>query len=170
MNTLTNYFQKRLIEFGFPMDLNIEYSLSHCQGDGVAFYGDIRYEDFLNLFKHIYPNEQRKYQMFKRLISAIFGWEALFYDTISIVGNSFSWRYSHWNTMKLDAPCADDLLFFCDKNLQTEWYFPKQYVSRYKALWNDFIYDLQVYIQDVSRQLETEGYRIIESTSDQDDE
>ncbi|MBF4102838.1 hypothetical protein INT80_10960 [Gallibacterium anatis] len=48
MNTLTNYFQERLVEAGFPADLKLEWSLNYRQDKGhVAFYGDISYQDLL---------------------------------------------------------------------------------------------------------------------------
>ncbi|MFU2136425.1 hypothetical protein [Gallibacterium anatis] len=76
MNTLTNYFQERLVEAGFPADLKLEWSLNYRQDKGhVAFYGDISYQDLFNLFNYVYPNKKYKHQRLERLIRSIFGME-----------------------------------------------------------------------------------------------
>lgn len=129
MNTLTNYFQERLVEAGFPADLKLEWSLNYRQDKGhVAFYGDISYQDLFNLFNYVYPNKKYKHQRLEHLIRSIFGMEG----HISIVKNAF---YSRG--MEVNTPCSKDFL------------------------WNDFVHDLWAYIQDVSCQLESEGYKIL---------
>ena len=37
---ITNAFKETLKEYGLPTE-TVEWSLGWCQGDGVAFYGDI---------------------------------------------------------------------------------------------------------------------------------
>ncbi|MDV1267908.1 hypothetical protein VC562_16135 [Citrobacter freundii] len=46
MNVFNNLFnrhcQNTLLAHGWPADLELDYSLRYCQGDGVAFYGVLR--------------------------------------------------------------------------------------------------------------------------------
>ena len=70
MNILTSYFNTQLINAGFPDDLEINWSLGHCQGDGMAFYGKITHICWLGLFQRIYPNQKRKFRKFERLASS----------------------------------------------------------------------------------------------------
>lgn len=163
MNILHTYFNTQLVNAGLPDNLEIFWSLSYCQGDGMAFYGTIEHTQWLELFSHIYPNQKRQYRKFKRLIESIIewdGWDVL----IQIERNQFGHRYSHFNTMEIDAPCADDFRFFYDEQAKKTWYFPKNKVNEYQALWDNFINDLEEYIRDLSRQLASDGYRIIEAT------
>ncbi|GAB1659935.1 hypothetical protein Mh1956_05870 [Mannheimia haemolytica] len=44
-SVLNTYFKHALVKAGFPDTLDMEYSLSHCQGDGVAFYGRLGTDD-----------------------------------------------------------------------------------------------------------------------------
>ncbi|HHW7520678.1 TPA: hypothetical protein ACU18R_002439 [Mannheimia haemolytica] len=163
MNLLQTYFQQQLVTAGFPDDLKIEYSLSHCQGDGVAFYGRLGTDDLIQLFNHLNP-QKRKQKMFANLLTHIESWET--HDDIGfeIIRNRFGYRYSHWNTMELYAKTADQLVFFNDSDARRNWYFPTSKVDKYKALWDGFIEGLEQYIKDISREMESVGYQIIEAS------
>ena len=50
MNILHAYFNSQLVNAGLPDGLKIEWSLSYCQGDGKAFYGNINYSQWIKLF------------------------------------------------------------------------------------------------------------------------
>lgn len=162
MNLLQTYFQQQLVTAGFPDDLKIEYSLSHCQGDGVAFYGSLNTDTLIKLFNSLNP-QKRKQKMFANLLSHIESWESYGVD-FDIIRNSFGYHYSHWNTMELYAKTADDLAFFNDSDVRKNWYFPTSKVDKYKALWDEFIQDLEQYIKGTSRELETNGYQIIDAS------
>lgn len=164
MNILHAYFNSQLVKAGLPEDLEIQWSLGYCQGDGVAFYGTIHHTQWLELFAHIYPNQKRKYRVFERLAKSIIEWQNYWGSTIHITRNQFGYRYSHFNTMELEAPSAADFCFFYDDRAKKTWYFPVSKVSQYQALWDEFITDLREYIRDLSRRLAQEGYRIIEAT------
>src|SRR5687768_16706456 len=47
---MTYQFEEFLAERGLPIE-KIEWSLSSCQGDGVAFYGSIDVEKYLRFLK-----------------------------------------------------------------------------------------------------------------------
>lgn len=88
---LTANFAETLKEYGFPTD-KIEWSLGHCQGDGVAFYGDIDLDTYLTKTK------QRS--KFRRFINA----------DATIVRNSWGNHYSHWNTMTVELDFEHEAL------------------------------------------------------------
>ncbi|MGX2950669.1 hypothetical protein ACWIUA_07180 [Ursidibacter sp. B-7004-1] len=163
MKILTAYFNSQLVNAGLPDDLEINWSLSYCQGDGVAFYGTLYSRHWNDLFKKIYPGQKRKQRMFERLLKSILDWEN-YYHKIVIYRNQFGYRYAHFNTMEIDAPQAENLSFFYDVEAKKEWYFSADNVYKYQALWDDFITDLEEYIRDLSKRLESEGYRIIGAT------
>lgn len=165
MNLIQTYFQQQLVTAGFPDDLKIEYSLSHCQGDGVAFYGSLNTDTLIKLFNSLNP-QKRKQKMFANLLSHIESWESYGVD-FDIIRNSFGYHYSHWNTMELYAKTADDLAFFNDSDARKNWYFPTSKVYKYKGLWDEFIQDLEQYIKGTSRELEANGYQIIDASPDQ---
>ena len=164
MNVLTAYFNSQLVNAGFPDDLEINWSLGHCQGDGVAFYGKITHICWLGLFQRIYPNQKRKFRKFERLAKSLIEWQNYWDSLIMIERNHFGYRYSHSNTMILSAPSAADFCFFNNERAKKEWYFPADNVGEYQALWDEFIVDLEDYIRDLSNRLEREGYLIIEAT------
>ncbi|HHW7566915.1 TPA: hypothetical protein ACU21S_000193 [Mannheimia haemolytica] len=162
-SVLNTYFKHALVKAGFPDTLDMEYSLSHCQGDGVAFYGRLGTDDLIQLFNHLNP-QKRKQKMFANLLTHIESWET--HDDIGfeIIRNRFGYRYSHWNTMELYAKTADQLVFFNDSDARRNWYFPTSKVYKYKGLWDEFIQDLEQYIKGTSRELETNGYQIIDAS------
>ncbi|MFC1040772.1 hypothetical protein ACFGWM_03400 [Pasteurella multocida] len=164
MNILHTYFNSQLVNAGLPDDLEICWSLSYCQGDGVAFYGNIPHSYWSALFACIYPNQKRKLRKFERLVQSLIEWEFYCDSLIEIQRNQFGHRYSHFGTMVVDARSAEGFQFFYHHEAQKTWYFPKDKVFQYQALWNEFITDLAEYIRDISRRLASEGYRIIEAT------
>lgn len=165
MNVLTAYFNTQLVNAGFPDNFEINWSLGYCQGDGMAFYGDIEHTYWLGLFQRIYPNQKRKYRKFERLLKSLIEWQSYWDSLITISRNHFGYRYSHFNTMDLQAHRATDFCFFNDECAKKDWYFSSEKVGEYQTLWDEFVSDLAEYIRDLSKQLEQEGYRIIEATS-----
>lgn len=83
---LEDSFKQTLEEYGLPTD-NIEFSLGHSQGDGVAFYGDI---DVEKLLKNI--GEWDEWEVFVKRHGF----------TATSTRNSWSNHYSHWNTMDVE--------------------------------------------------------------------
>lgn len=164
MNLLHSYFNTRLVEAGLPDGLNLEWSLSYSQGDGVAFYGEIEHTHWLDLFVRIYPNQKRQYRKFERLAKSLIAWSGYSDSLITIERNWFGHRYCHADTMSLNAPHAEDFRFFYEESVKKHWYFPTEKVGEYQALWNGFVADLEIYLRELSGQLKSDGYRIIEAT------
>lgn len=166
-SVLSTYFRNALVKAGFPDDFKVEYSLSYSQGDGIAFYGRMRQDEIIHLFNVMYP-QKRKQNMFAKLIGHVWEWQAGWCDlTFEIERNQFGHRYSHYNTMSLSAYKSDDLDFFNDSEARKEWYFPANKVEKYKTLWDEFIEDLEEHIKNTSRELEQQGYKIIEATPEE---
>lgn len=83
---IESMFKERLEEYGLPTE-QVEFSLGHRQGDGVAFYGDI---DVEKLLKNI--GEWDKY-----------AWLVNHYKlSATSTRNSWGSHYSHFNTMDVD--------------------------------------------------------------------
>lgn len=163
-SVLNTYFKHALVKAGFPDTLDIEYSLSHCQGDGVAFYGWLDTDDLINLFNVLNPKQKRKQKMFANLLNHIESWEFSYDLNVEIVRNRFGHRYSHWNTMDLSAKTSDWLAFFEDCEARKDWYFPATKAGKYKMLWDGFIEGLEQHIKDTSQEMEAVGYQIIEAS------
>jgi hypothetical protein len=83
---LTEYLTDRVVDAvgGESEDIKLAYSLSYCQGDGVAIYGTIRREDAPDL-----------------------SWpEGASYVELS--RNSWGHHYSHWNSFNVDIYSEED--------------------------------------------------------------
>lgn len=161
MNLLTAYFKRQLVSAGFPEGLSVEWSLSYCQGDGMAFYGYLTFDDLITLSQKVYAKNKRKQRMFARLVLAI---EAADYnDSFEIYRNCFGYRYSHSHTMELSITSAEDLRFFDEFLNKDAWYFAKSKKAHYMALWDEFIVDLESYIRETSDELASKGYQILDA-------
>lgn len=155
MTVLQDYFEQQLVEFGFLSDLEINYSLSYCQGDGMAFYGDLDLDSLIGLFNKMNPLASDKAQRrFTFLAKYITDNEA---DAeVSITRNHFGNHYSHYNTMTLVYPLGE-YLELLDIRLKDRPILRK--------IWDEFITQLKSYIKETSKQLAAIGYQIIESVS-----
>ena len=89
-DNLTEWMGEYLSERGLPSE-DIRFSLSYCQGDGVAFYGEVDV-----------PTLLRKYRVLSRYRSI------LDHVIVSLSPNSYGHHYSHWNTMQIDVEWACD--------------------------------------------------------------
>lgn len=67
----------------YPTDLELAFSLSHCQGDGVAIYGRLYIEEAENL---TWPDGSAY---------------------ADLVKNSWGHHYSHWNTFNVELSDAE---------------------------------------------------------------
>jgi hypothetical protein len=93
---LSKYFKERLREYGFYNDVQIEFSLGYCQGDGVAFYGEIYFSKWLkNHQDHFTKKELKRLEW----LNNVFGIE------VSTTRNSYGYHYSHYNTMDIEVTC-----------------------------------------------------------------
>lgn len=149
---ITEIFQNKLAELGYPTD-DISWSLNYCQGDGVAFYGDV---DVPFVAKRILRGDDLI--LFNNLV------EENLAVSVNIYRNSFGHRYSHWNTMEVDID-GDDLdtmmsYLYGDLDSDSDEYTEKcDEIESMLITLRDGISDE---IKSVSRELEKLGYEMIE--------
>lgn len=126
-------FKYELSELGYPTE-KVYWSLSYCQGDGVAFYG--RIDDVSKVAARLL--EEVDYNKFKNSIKD-------FDVTIEII--SINSHYNHWNSMSVES----DVGVFGDVTEDEEEEFLKIVDHLVEAIDQD--------VKDVSRRLEDMGYK-----------
>lgn len=132
-------FSEMLAERGLPNE-DVRFSLTHCQGDGVAFYGDIDIQEYIE------KNEEDLEWLSAALVHEALGdSEGSFLDKIyAQIEKSRSWHhYDHHNTMVVRVEA-------CDATPEEE------------ELAEGLEAQLQQHVKEVSRELEEHGYRVIE--------
>lgn len=135
---ITEIFKEELANKGLPNE-DIRYSLSYCQGDGVAFYGNIDIDLLCE-----------KDEKAKDLIEAIRKFDPDVYLAITIKKSSHFHMYDHYNTM--DLYIEDDFHWASEEE-------EKKFIRRLTEL-EKYLKDL---IKDTSQELERIGYADIES-------
>lgn len=76
-------------KFGISMNTDCYWSLSYCQGDGVAFYGEIFFADM-----------RRHDEELDRLVGILEESDVIVYGKSGQLG-----RYNHWNSMDITVEC-----------------------------------------------------------------
>ncbi|MDP8189085.1 hypothetical protein QJU87_04295 [Pasteurella skyensis] len=179
---LTSQLKSLLKEAGFPADsMDLEYSLSYSQGDGVAFYGQLNAKEMITLYSKIFEDkdslEIEKFSQLVKKLDNFFYFEKWCEPFEALIqGNQFSHRYSHYNTMDLDIVDISD--FFDGDALSKDeettiaenyWFFDSSELDEYKFLWYEFVHDLKDYIIQTSKLLEKAGYQLIEQYIEYDE-
>lgn len=132
---LTDLFNDRLAELGLPNE-DVQWSLSYSQGDGVAFYGSVDVETYLEK-----NNLRDKYA-------------PIFLDgdcmvSITIKKSDSFWNYNHANTMVVYVDTE------WDSEETVEFRFAETLITELEERFKD-------HIADVSHELEQMGYDHIE--------
>ncbi|MGR3808220.1 hypothetical protein [Pasteurella testudinis] len=171
MKFLTHYFQTKLAQAGYPADLQIEWSLSYCQGDGVAFYGDIDSNSLTALFMRCLT-EQGVDEHERQL--GLEKWETIWLPELAtgwdsfpaITRNHFGYRYSHLNTMDLTYADVESLTLFNDadylQSFMQEHNLTEEKIDVFGNMLQAFLDWLEDDIRSQSKALERVGYQIIE--------
>lgn len=133
----TELFEEQLKELGYPVG-DIRWSLSSCQGDGVAFYGKI--PDLQKVTKRLL--DQKAYRRLQRLLAK---------GEITFTIDCLNWRYSHAYTMGV-SKCE---YLYLSARAEKRAYELLDYLEA--CILDD--------IQKVSRKLEKLGYDEIEYQS-----
>ena len=136
---LKDSFKERLEEYGFYSDVTVEFSLSYCQGDGVAFYGTIDFDKWLEGHKDSFSKDELRRLNWLNETAGI---------SVKVTRNSYGYHYSHWNTM--NAEVVSDWSYYASNQHLLEEVLDKV---------NEMISDE---IKDLSRKFEKEGYEEIE--------
>lgn len=152
---ITEKFVEKLSDMGYPID-DLEWRLNYSQGDGVAFYGEVDIDKVMDRLKR--KGYDLNYDLYKAIDN-----ENLTI-TARIYRNSFGYRYSHYNTMKveIDGDSIETMMEYLYGYLDSD---TDEYVDKYNEIYN-FLLDLRDCIHNdikgVSKQLEEEGYNDIE--------
>jgi len=165
--------RESLHEYCLPSD-DVEYSLSHSQGDGVAFYGTVASCDIVEFIGFLRQRKERDYQ--QKIIDAI---EAGATFELNIKRNQFGRQYSHAHSMdvELDGDTPRDAadILYMDDILEMiahidgtdEWCVYKQTLldgreAVMSTAMAEFKVDAHTFIMEVSKELEGKGYALIE--------
>ncbi|HRH45205.1 MAG TPA: hypothetical protein PKY82_26440 [Pyrinomonadaceae bacterium] len=134
---LTEDFKMQLAEYGFE-GLEVYWSLGYCQGDGVAFYGNVDNENLKD-------KDRQAEKLINRLEAAG--------DEISIEITGKHGHYHHWNSMSVEI----------DYESETD---EEDLPSRLKIahpVWRESLDGyLDEKVKEISRELEKCGYAEIE--------
>lgn len=154
---LTEYFQTLLDDSGLP-GLDCYWSLSYCQGDGVAFYGKLDIDALLacEACKAIHP-ELRNLQEFG------VGFK------IAGVDN----RYHHWNSMAIedDFPSDPQVESLIEERAEFVKAFLLEYVKRISKELEKIGYDEIAYQTSETQALErAKGVLFLENGTEFDEE
>ena len=151
---ITSNFNYRLDELGLPTD-DVEWSLNHCQGDGVAFYGFV---DMPRVARRLLEGESLKlYELIKAEDLTI---------SAKLYRNSFGHHYSHYNTMEIEMIADDNetiVTYLYESNseeLTTEEWDEK--VERIQLLVDELAKLILEDAKNTSIQLERAGYEQID--------
>lgn len=129
---VTDFYTYRLQELNYPVE-NINWSLSYCQGDGMAFYGPLYTETLVKLRDRLMPGSGRSLPV------------TFFEEYVTMTIKSNNSHYDHYNSMSIELDLYRDIS-------------PK----KQEAL-NAFILRLKVDIKNTSQTLEREGYNYLEA-------
>jgi len=140
-------FEQAVGDAGYPTD-NIQWSLSYCQGDGMAFYGkeDVDSKMLDRLVPATSTVMGAKLAAMKRLLEI---------DAISLVveitPNSFGSHYAHYNTMdvQLHIYFNEDL-----PEVDVEWV--ESWCESLKGL-------IEEDVRSLSQKLASQGYVVFDS-------
>lgn len=116
---LSETFKEILSERGF-MDPKVYWSLSSCQGDGVAFEGYLLPPDF---FKWIFSGDPKAKPFVKQAKSFVF-----LQDLVSIKV-THSGRHYHWNSMNVEMEVVGNEMDLVPEKHRADvqiWYLDKQ--------------------------------------------
>ncbi len=170
---IKDYIQHRLVELGYPDDLTIEFSLGYCQGDGVAFYGKIGDDAAESLMKRLLNPEREGLNSVDRVknLMAFKHIEGMFrvireYSSVEleISRNDFGNHYSHFNTMTLSDESES-----IDQLSEEESGVTDDELKAWGDAWLRFYEALKQDIVDTSKSLESEGYKLIEAMSGEEE-
>ena len=142
---IISMIKSKIKELGYDVE-DIWYSLTHCQGDGVVFYGKITYEtDFLSIISRLLDED--KVQLIKQS----------FYDcsmSINIYPKSYGNKCSNWEAMEVSCQ-------FDESHVKRE--YGTAQAEELNQAFDQLEDKIKEEIRTISNHLEREGYEIIES-------
>lgn len=143
------------------LDMEVAYSLGYCQGDGVAWYGELSRESLAILLPRLL-GELTSTNEVAKILGVLRDYRR--YEKIEITRNCH--RYCHENTMTLNSSVEfRGLIDEDDEHAMSAAEVTPELLAHWDELWEVFIPKLQRDMRATSLKLRDEGYAILESTS-----
>lgn len=165
---LTSYFEKRLTTMGFDGDdLTVNYSLGHCQGDGVAFYGSLAVAEIVEVCK-------RQNGFYEIVVGSLPYLQAVKYyrdlemmltdyaETMRISGENG--HYHHWNSMTFEVEVPNTFEDMLEEDAaESTPYLLNRTAEQWDQMLEDTNETVNEYLKACSRILEYEGYAVVDA-------
>ncbi|AJY53188.1 hypothetical protein [Halomonas sp. KO116] len=174
MIEIDRYFKHRLAKLGYDDDMDVRYSLSYSQGDGMAFYGKIdTHAPLIERFKaHLESGQATVYKRLKtrrsieslnRYIEILVEWSTAVV-VISPTGNG---RYHGPNSMNVEteALLGEELIDLAEDDNYDVGDRPAviSSITQGEPLWDSYLEWLREDGSAISHALEREGYNILDA-------
>lgn len=144
MSYLIEYHYKKALAFlGFGDCQKVYWSLGYCQGDGMAFEARIEGDGLKKMIQERFYAKDFRY--FEKYVD-----QGLAYNL------THSGHYSHWNSMSCEVDW--DVLRNFENDLMPHLY------AKLEARAIELRDEIDEYVKEVSKQLEADGYAILEAT------
>lgn len=151
--------------YGLPTD-DFCFSLTHSQGDGVAFYGDVTYsDDLIIMLEDGYTLSLAHARMIRKYV------EAQGHLGIYITRNSYGYRYSHANTMNVELETdnymtiAENILLDSGEWSEDDAGFEEEkeaYDISFSEAFDALQEAMYTFIRELSVELHDKGYAMID--------
>jgi len=172
---IEQYFRNKLVKYGYPDDLTIEYSLGYRQGDGMAFYGDLSVDDVKSLMNRLFSTEPGQVDAVSRvknlmaqkdIENMLFVLREYGSCDLSITRNSYGHHFSHWNCMNIDDNVDFTGIFPDDDTMLGTGIeaINQDMIERWQDIWDRFVLELADDVKSISKKLESDGYSLIEAS------
>lgn len=169
-------FEDRLRNEGLPYE-DVRFSLSHCQGDGVSFFGTIDFEEFFEKnpdFMEDMPELHKLMDMYNKCEEKSYDYE--FHELFDGSIESNSNHYVHANTMYLNLEIPD--MYYMAETIDENINYSK---SEEPDVFSDVFQDgiiseedikselrefenyFEDFIKGIAKELEDEGYEEFDS-------
>lgn len=179
--SLQNYFEARLKEMGWNAELDVRYSLSSCQGDGVSFIGGVDCENLLALRYQEFDSGQlvgaaRVKNLREKCRQKLLLELALDYTEVDVSLKEIDHRYVHENTVRAENPdfisdhivhALEDQPELADAAIKDCLQWSVEDWGEWHTEWVDFVKEEH---DRACNRLEREGYKMIFASPLHDDE
>lgn len=168
------YFETELKAHGYPDDLKIHYSISCCQGDGVAWYGTLNGDDLWRIAQRLYGSDPKssahdrfKMLRYRRELWLLLDWIRSHSDDSVRISPIGSGHYHHYNTMEVEGEHDHEEMI---ERLSDDGRDPEvlEFLERsdfFMKIWDDFMGDLKEDVKSLSRKLYDDGINILLNTA-----
>lgn len=157
---LSTHFENQLSKLGY-INMQISYSLGYCQGDGMAWYGEVDQECLLTLMPRLI-GELVTCEEITKMLQVLNDYRR--YEKLNIYRNDH--HYCHEHTMSLDDSVSfSGLIDPEDADALNSAGVTAEQLVQWDEIWQKFIIRLRRDMRKQSIQLRDDGYKLIEATS-----